>query len=289
MPELPEVETIARQLAEEVRDDRVRRIRVLDARLSGFPVGRAAGRRILDVYRYGKQVAVSLEGDRIILIHLRMTGRLLVRRDLARPLGAFLHAVSTAEQHVRATFELDRCELLFADTRRFGTLELHDAGRLPVIGLDPTSGELTGPKLAELLSGSRQPLKEWLLRQDRLVGIGNIYASEILHRAKLHPGRHAGSLSRGEVVRLHECIRAVLDDAIRFGGTTFSDYRQSDGTQGGFGARLRTYERAGEPCFDCGGMIERQVTAGRSTYFCPACQPLGRKRPPGREKVRRAR
>ncbi len=268
MPELPEVETVARQLAPLVRGQEVRGFQRLDDRLAFDGESSLAGRTIDDVFRVGKQVVLSLTrgASRIWLcIHLRMTGRLVVAAG----------GTAVRSRHLRALFELDGGRLEFHDPRRFGTFRvvrrLADA-RGP--GLEPLSDRFTAPTLADLLGASRQPLKSWLLRQDRVVGLGNIYASEILHAARLHPLRAAGDLSPAEVRRLHRATRRVLRAAIACCGTTFSDFQDARGVSGGFQEFLQVYGRGDQACRRCSGTVERTVVGGRATFACARCQPL---------------
>jgi formamidopyrimidine-DNA glycosylase len=173
----------------------------------------------------------------------------------------------------RARFTLDGGELLFADTRRFGTFDWY---RRPEearpAGIDPLSAELTASRLGEMLAGSAQNIKSWLLRQDRLVGLGNIYASEILHHAGLSPFRQACSLSPPEARQLRSSMRFILDRAIRNCGTTFSDFQDVRGREGAYQHLLAVYDRASEACRRCGGTIVRTVQQQRGTYHCPRCQ-----------------
>jgi len=268
MPELPEVETVARQLDPLVAGRRIARLVIRDRKLGHADRGRVAGTRILAVRRSGKQVVFDLARGRrrtpelFLVVHLRMTGRLLwVGDDEPSPPRA------------RAELVLDRGRVAFVDTRRFGTLRLFDdAGELAPHGVEPLSDELTAGRLAALLGRSGQPIKPWLLRQDRLVGVGNIYAAEILFAARVDPRRAAGSLSRAEVRGLHRAIRSVLRRAIECCGTTFSDFQDARGRSGGFARLLAVYGREDEPCRRCGGSIARIVQQQRSTFFCPGCQ-----------------
>ena len=268
MPELPEVETVARQLAPLVRGRTIREFRRLDDRLAFAGESELAGRTIHDVSRVGKQVVFSLTrgaSTRWLCVHLRMTGRLVVVPGDG----------AGEDRHLRARFQLDGARLEFHDPRRFGTFRLVRAladARGP--GLEPLSSRCTTRALADLLGCSRQPLKSWLLRQDRLVGLGNIYASEILHAARLHPLRAAGELTPAEVRRLHRATRRVLRAAIAACGTTFSDFQDARGVSGGFQAFLQVYGRGGEPCQRCGGTVERTVLGGRATFACARCQPI---------------
>ncbi len=262
MPELPEVETVSRQLAPLLVTRVVRSITILDPRLREAARDDLAGRPIRSVERLGKQVVIALGGANPLwlAVHLRMTGRL-----------QWLDAPPAARQHLRAIVALDRGVLVFVDPRRFGTLTWLDAPRALETGIDPTREAFTPECLAGLLRGSRQELKTWLLRQDRIVGLGNIYASEILDRARLHPSRPAGTLRAGEVLRLHAATCTVLAAAIENCGTTFSDFQDAHGVTGNYQQFLRVYGREGEPCARCGGSIRRTVQGQRSTYHCPRC------------------
>ena len=274
MPELPEVETIARQLAPALQGRMVRGLTVLDPRLSLPPARAVVGRQVGAVGRLGKQVVLRLDagpgqgprlGPRWFVVHLRMTGRLLWQPD---PVPASL-------PHTRARLRLEGGALLFVDPRRFGTLALLDS-LVPAQprGLDPLAPEHSVERLAALLAGAgaRQPIKAWLMRQDRLVGLGNIYASEVLFRARLDPRREAGRLRSGEIARLHAALVAVLRAAIAHCGTTFSDFQDAHGVTGSYQHFLQVYQREGLPCPRCAAPVRRLVQQQRSTFFCPRCQ-----------------
>jgi formamidopyrimidine-DNA glycosylase len=269
VPELPEVETVARQLAPLLRGCVLRRIEVLDPLLRAARRNLPCGRVVRNVTREGKQVAILLRahGSRRIvhrlLCHLRMTGRLLwlPRGDASRD-----------TRHLRARLVFDRGRLLFIDPRRFGTLRVLRGACAAGSGVDPTTRAFTPPALARLLAGSRQELKPWLLRQDRLVGLGNIYASEILFAARLDPRRRAGTLGPAETRRLWRATRRVLARAIACRGTTFSDFGDAGGRPGGFQRRLAVYGREHEACRRCGRPVRRIVQQGRSTFCCTSCQ-----------------
>jgi len=264
MPELPEVETIARQLAAAIAGRRILALEILDPRLGRLPAwARPAGARVRRVFRLGKQVVLELDRQLWLAVHLRMTGRLIWSEGRRR--------VST--QHLRARLRLTGGSLLLYDPRRFGTLTVcRDLDEIRPRGEDPLAESFSAARLAGLLRGSRQPLKLWLLRQDRLVGIGNIYASEILFQAGLDPRRPTSSLGRREVERLHRATRAVLRRAIEHSGTTFSDYRDAQGQTGSYQSCLAVYGREGEPCRKCGGVVQRLLQQQRSTFFCRGCQ-----------------
>ncbi len=273
MPELPEVETVAAQLNSLLQGKKLKEFLVQDPKLS--LAERRKPRRplkVVAVRRIGKEVAIEFDSA-VLVVHLRMTGRLIWNTKTSRTIGKFVHGVSASEKHTRAELLFSGGKLSFVDPRRFGTLGWFPSiGSVPIKGIDPMGKGLTISALMSLMDRSSQPIKPWLLRQDRLVGIGNIYASEILFRAKIHPQRKVKSITEVEGKLLVTTIRKVLQEAITSGGTTFSDYRQSDGSTGGYQNRLRVYERSGKRCLRCSNQIERMVQAGRSTYLCKACQ-----------------
>lgn len=269
MPELPEVETVARQLAPLVEGRRLLRLEPHDARLalSLDTLARMEGRRVDAVRRIGKQVGLRLESAGglpacWILVHLRMTGRLVY----FPPGPAPGHAPPS-----RARFHLDRGRVEFFDARRFGTITLA-CDPPPEPGLDPVGPRFTTRRLAELAAGSRTPIKVWLLRQDRLAGIGNIYASEACHGAGIDPRRPAGSLTAEELSRLRRALRKTLARAIDSGGTSFRDFLNVQGELGRYARSLTVYGREGDPCRRCRTPIERIVQQQRATFFCPHCQ-----------------
>ncbi len=273
MPELPEVETVVRGLAPVLEGRKIHKLEVFDNKLAVRPRQLPRGRIITRVFRHGKEIVIdlSLKAKRNrplwLCVHLRMTGRLIWNPPPYAP----------PERHLRARVSLDHGNLLFIDTRRFGTMRVLDSlENAFAAGLDPFSPEFTAAKLADLLHGSTQEIKPWLLRQDRLVGLGNIYASEILFAAKISPARPGGSLNRTEMRRLHGHTRRVLQRAIKYCGTTFSDFQDSRGQSGGFRRLLKVYGREDAPCRRCGQPIEKLVQQGRSTFFCPVCQPADR-------------
>ena len=269
MPELPEVETVARSLIDLVLGQKLIAARILDRERLSISQKRLLGRRISDVFRLGKSLLFELnraDGAPLWLgVHLRMTGRILwcPKND----------AVDLS--HVRAVFQLEKGQLAFQDIRRFGTLRIYDdlASAKPS-GLDPTSSAFSAGALIFLLTkGSKtQEIKPWLIRQDRLSGLGNIYASEILHWAEVAPSREIGSLKSEEIRRLYQAICDVLSAAISACGTTFSDFQNALGTVGSYQRYLRVYKREGEPCPKCGAAIVRIVQKQRSTFFCQRCQ-----------------
>jgi len=272
VPELPEVETIRRQLAPRLEARRLERLEVLDPRWCepaepGALEDAASGRRIDRVWRRGKYLVLELEGDVHLVMHLRMTGNLLLSRDGAdRP-------------HLRARLGLDSGEsVLFVDVRRFGTgvvllgSEARDAYFDERLGVEPLSPGFTTDALRALARGRRAPVKAFLLTQERLAGVGNIYADEALFRARIHPLRPVGTLKRPQIEALREAVVESLEAGIDAKGATIDDFRNADGAEGRFQDEFLVYGRADEPCVRCGSPIRKLRAAGRGTYVCERCQ-----------------
>jgi formamidopyrimidine-DNA glycosylase len=277
MPELPEVETIRAQLAPLVEGRTLAVLEIADPRwcLPLAPeavVEAVAGRRVERLGRRGKYLTWELEDDVHLLMHLRMTGTLLYDPPAGTPYG-------------RVRFGLDDGhELRFCDPRRFGTGELalgtgaRDAFFAARLGLEPLSDELDGAALRALARGRRAPVKAFLLDQRRIAGVGNIYADEALFRARIHPLRPAGTLTRAQCDALAEAVRAALAAGLAAGGATIDDFRHADGVMGSFQDEFLVHRRRGEPCPVCGGEVVKFVVAGRGTYACESCQPRPRRR-----------
>ncbi len=289
MPELPEVETIVRRLARRlpgrtvIRAD-VRRPNVV--RGSPRKLERALeGATIASVSRRGKFLVFRLEDGRVWWSHLRMTGQWRVerpRRGSARRAGGARAARDApADPYARAVFDLDDgSRLTYVDVRTLGEMEVLTARgwarREAAMGVEPLSPAFTPDLLDDLLDHSGRQVKEFLLDQAKIAGIGNIYASEALWRARISPRRRARNVGPVRAMALHAAIVGVLQDAIRKAGTTLGetsqDYVDSDGVPGGFAEFLAVYDREGEPCRRCGTPIRRIVQGQRSTYYCPTCQ-----------------
>jgi formamidopyrimidine-DNA glycosylase len=274
MPELPEVETIRRHLAPHVDGRTLHRLEIHDARWSlplAPPELSAAveGRTIERLGRRGKYLLWELEDEAYLLLHLRMTGTLLLN-PAERPL------------HTRVTFDLGEGELLFVDPRRFGTGELAlgdealDAFFAARLGVEPFDEAFTGEHLYALASSSRAPIKAMLLDQKRIAGVGNIYADEALFRARIHPWRRADRITRKQAAALRDAIVETLQLGIDSKGATIDDYRDPDGVSGSFQDRFLIHLREGEPCVRCGRPVRKLRAAGRGTYVCERCQPRPR-------------
>lgn len=276
MPELPEAETIARDLRRRIAGRRiagvdVRHRDVLAPGLSPATLDAGLrGRALTEVGRRGKNVVLHFgasDDARILVVNLGMTGRLVA--SAARRAGELGHIA------VRFRFE-DGEALLFDDVRRFGRLDLYDAAgwgaRRAELGLEPLDDAFTAARLHALTRASRTPIRNLLLDQRKVAGVGNIYANEALYRAGIRPRRAARSLTRAEAARLCDALRAVLRDAIRARGTTLRDYRDGGGEAGGFEPLLEAYGRNGAACPRCGATIKRVVVTNRSAFYCPGCQ-----------------
>jgi formamidopyrimidine-DNA glycosylase len=288
VPELPEVETIRRQLEPVVVGRTIDAARVLDERWTRPERPRALeaevkGRRIEDVRRRGKYLIVDLEGDRHLVMHLRMTGNLLMA-GAERFGGPRLYESEPDARFLRAVIELDDgSELWFTDARRFGHGVVLSGDELGPyldarLGVEPLGGELTGETLAHLAAGRTAPLKSFLLDQRRVAGVGNIYADEALWRAELHPLSPAGSMRAEHCEALVEGIVEALEAGLANGGSSIDDYRDARGERGSMQDEFLVHTREGRECFRCGGEIRRVVVGGRSTYFCPDCQVRLRRR-----------
>lgn len=268
MPELPEVETVRRSLLP-IIGRRIEAVEVYEARLrrvlSADFAHRLTGSVIEAIERRGKYLVFRLAGGSAVLAHLGMSGALLLQS---------LDVPRQTHDHVRLRLA-GGVQLTFNDPRRFGLLRvgrIEDFEELCNVGPDPLDGSFGIDTLAALTHGRKKPVKNLLMDQRALGGIGNIYANEILFRARIRPGRQARRLTRAELARLLEATRAVLSSAIRLGGSSISDYRDGTGKPGYFQLRLRVYDRAGKPCRRCGTGVRRTVHAGRSSFYCPMCQ-----------------
>ncbi len=275
MPELPEVETIRRQLAPLVEGRTLTRLQILDPRWSRplAPEELAAalvGRRVERLGRRGKYLLWSFAGDVHLAQHQRMTGAVLADAEPEPP-------------HTRVRLRLGggrrrAVELSIVDPRRFGTAELllgsdaveeFFAARL---GLEPFDERFTAAHVRSLTHGRSTPIKALLLDQRKVAGVGNIYADEALYRARIHPLRPAGSLSAHQRGDLREAVIAALSAGIDARGATIDDFRHVDGVRGSFQDQFLVHRRAGEPCEVCGGTIVKLLVAGRGTYVCETCQ-----------------
>jgi formamidopyrimidine-DNA glycosylase len=262
MPELPEVETVVRSIARlvgrRIVSAEFRAARILRGGDPERMAARLAGRRIAAIRRYGKFILVTLSGGGYLLLHLGMTGRLLLG-------GA-------PGKHTHAVFTLDGGVLQFDDSRQFGAIEVHEDFPARVARLGPEPLEIAAPDFARALRRRRTRVKALLLDQTFVRGVGNIYADEALFRAGIHPMAITARLRQDRALRLHQALAEVLTEAIAAGGSSISDYVDAGGRRGLFQVSHRVYQRTGQACVNCGAAVRRVVVAQRSSHFCPRCQ-----------------
>lgn len=275
MPELPEVELVARALDRIIKERRIVAAELLRARLApDSPPEKfsslLSGTGIEEVGRRGKHILIKLDNGRVLIVHLRMTGRFL-----------YLPVEAPLPKHTHAVFYLDNEQrLIFTDQRHFGMMkivpstELYQAKELRSLAPEPFSHEFTPEYLHTALSRSRRTLKETLLDQKRVLGLGNIYAAEVMFTARINPFTVAAELTKRRVPRLHRAILDILSESLSHGSTMNVDPENIDGSYygGSYEGHWRVYDREGEPCPTCKARIRRISHAGRSTFFCPRCQ-----------------
>ncbi|MFO7807630.1 MAG: bifunctional DNA-formamidopyrimidine glycosylase/DNA-(apurinic or apyrimidinic site) lyase [Candidatus Moraniibacteriota bacterium] len=290
MPELPEVETIVRDLKQKIRNCEVVDFwtdwpKSIKINLEDFKKG-IAGRKINEVKRKAKNIIVSFDDGQKMLIHLKMTGHLLLKKKDCKKTGYFNDRVNQYIHHIwylkspncPSNFEYDYT-LEFSDMRKFGKIKLLNKEEkdkdLEALGIEPLSKEFNLDKFKNLVSRKKKSnIKTFLLDQNIIAGIGNIYACEILFKAGIDPGRNTGSLKEKELEKLHHSIQEILQKAIKYRGTSDSDYRDTAGAPGGFQKILKVYNKEGEKCPNekCQSKIERTKIGQRGTYWCPGCQ-----------------
>ncbi|HEV7746905.1 MAG TPA: bifunctional DNA-formamidopyrimidine glycosylase/DNA-(apurinic or apyrimidinic site) lyase [Pyrinomonadaceae bacterium] len=274
MPELPEVEHVVRGLRRSVLGSTIVAAELNLPRLVSSPSAATFKRKLRNaridaINRRGKYILFELNSSDVLLVHLRMTGKFLCI-DNHEPLPAYAHVVFYLDDDRR---------LVFSDMRQFGRLRLLSAGKLPALpqietlAPEPFTDGFSLEYFRETLSKSRRSLKQLLLDQTKILGLGNIYASEALFLARISPLKSADTLLKTRAVKLHQAIRDILDEAIAAGSTLRIDLTDRDSSYIGTSERFwRVYERAGEPCVNCSTKIRRVVQGGRSTYYCPKCQ-----------------
>jgi formamidopyrimidine-DNA glycosylase len=274
MPELPEVEHVVRALHRAVVGRRILAVELRLPRLLVQPSPSSFKRKlrgsgITGVTRRGKYILIALDNDHLLLVHLRMTGK-FVSVGLDDPLPPYPHVIFHLDNHRR---------LVFSDMRQFGRMRLlsskalKELAQIQALAPEPLLDEFTTEYFFATLRKSRRSLKQLLLDQTKILGLGNIYASEALFLARISPFKSADTLSRKRGLLLYEAIRKVLHEAIEAGSTLKIDLNDRNGNYFGSDERFwRVYEREGEPCVNCGTKIRRAVQGGRSTYFCPRCQ-----------------
>ncbi len=273
MPELPEVETTINDLKPHLTGLRIKSVEVLAPKTIETPSAAefAAGlkdRTIIRLSRRGKHLLFTLDDHRVLIIHLRMTGSLLIKKASEAP-----------DKFVRVIIRFaDGTLLHFRDVRRFGRMWLveDEAAVVGKLGVEPFSPEFTPAFLKGLLKGRQTPIKSLLLNQTLIAGIGNMYADEALHHARLHPLLPAGGLNKAEISALHEAILHVLSKGIKNKGASTDTYFRPSGSKGSAHLEFQVAHRKGQPC-SCGCVIERITVQQRGTFFCPHCQPLSKR------------
>ncbi len=282
MPELPEVETVRRGLLPAMDGQRIAQAHVnrpdLRWPLPENMAERLTGATVTNLGRRSKYILADLDTGETLIIHLGMSGRILISGD---PLGQFHHDHPAPEKHDHVVFDMaNGARVTFNDARRFGAMDLARTNALDAhwllrdLGPEPLSNGFHEEYLAARLAGRRTPMKSALLDQKIIAGLGNIYVCEALHRAGISPRRKAANLSSARIARLVPIVREVIAEAIEAGGSSLRDYRQTDGELGYFQHTFRAYDREGHVCPtpDCDGTIARTVQSGRSTFYCPQCQ-----------------
>jgi formamidopyrimidine-DNA glycosylase len=262
LPELPEVETVVRSIrplvGRRITTAEFRNLRILRGGDPDHMAARLAGRRISGVKRYGKFIVASLDDGAYLMIHLGMTGKLL----LGGPPGKHTHAILT----------FDRGVLLYDDSRQFGCIEFHEDFPKRVARLGPEPLEVSYEDFADALARRKTSVKALLLNQTFLRGLGNIYADEALFRAGIHPQAMTSRIRKERARKLYQAIVKVLGEAIEAGGSSISDYVDAEGRKGFFQFSHKVYGRTGEACTTCGTPIKRVIVTQRSSHFCPKCQ-----------------
>ncbi|MDM8164965.1 bifunctional DNA-formamidopyrimidine glycosylase/DNA-(apurinic or apyrimidinic site) lyase [Roseovarius sp.] len=282
MPELPEVETVRRGLLPAMEGAVIARAEVNRPDLRWpFPdrmAERLSGQRVLNLRRRSKYILADLSSDETLLIHLGMSGRILISGD---PLGQFVHDHPAPEKHDHVVFHMENgARITFNDPRRFGAMDLiatpiaDQHPLLQKLGPEPLGNAFNEGHLVAALKGRNTPIKAALLDQRIVAGLGNIYVCEALYRARISPKRRAGAISAARVAGLVPVIREVLNDAIAAGGSSLRDYRRADGELGYFQHSFDVYDREGQPCRTpgCEGHVRRIVQSGRSSFYCAQCQ-----------------
>ncbi len=282
MPELPEVETVRRGLAPVMEGARIARAQVNRPDLRWpFPdrmAERLTGARIERLRRRSKYILADLDSGETLLVHLGMTGRMLVSGDVQ---GRFVHDHPAPERHDHVVFDMeDGARVTFNDPRRFGAMDMMPTASadthplLAALGPEPLGNGFHEAQLIAALKGRTMPIKSALLDQKIVAGLGNIYVCEALYRAGLHPQRRVNRIADKRIAALVPIVRQVLNEAIAAGGSSLRDFRQADGELGYFQHSFDVYGREGEPCRtpDCVKTVHRVVQSGRSSFFCPACQ-----------------
>lgn len=282
MPELPEVETIRRTLQKPIVGKKIKDVEIRKSKIFQGEKKEVIGKKIEGIERKGKVLVIKLSGGKNLVVHFKLTGQMVwVARGgetvtLGHPIpfaGAQLPAKTT---HV--IFTIDGGRLFYNDLRQFGWIKVVNSDRLSVIsdqlGIEPLTPEFTPEKLEEILTKSSRPIKLVLMDQGKIAGVGNIYANDALFEAGIIPTRSANTLNKDMVMKLHHAIEKVLEQGLKYGGSSARDeaYIKPTGEPGSYQEHFQVYQRQGEKCLRCGSTIKRVNLGGRGTFFCPKCQ-----------------
>ena len=282
MPELPEVETIKRSLQKAVVGKTIRNVEVRKPKIFQGEKKEVIGKKIEGIERRGKVLIIRLSGGINLMVHFKLTGQMVwvpkggETVTLGHPIpfaGAQLPAKTT---HV--IFNIDGGKLFYNDLRQFGWIKIRDEKgverEVGTLGVEPLTEEFTPEKLGEILSKTSKPIKLVLMDQGKIAGVGNIYANDALFEAGIMPTRSANALNQSMVKKLHQAIEKVLEQGLKYGGSSARDeaYIKPTGEPGSYQEHFRVYQREGEKCPKCGGAIKRTQISGRGTFYCPKCQ-----------------
>lgn len=277
MPELPEVQTVVNDL-QRITGDTITGFhtdwkRAISTISPAVLEKKIKGKKIISVRRLSKFIVLDLSSKESLLLHLRMTGKLLLNAQVS-----MINDQKNANKHLHHKFFLKNNKILeFHDIRKFGTIKLVPTSEVALenfnLGVEPLSHDFNASTLSSLLTRrGNKPIKNLLLDQTLIAGIGNIYASEILFDSKIAPSKKAGDLNVKEIKCLHKSIKKILKKAIKMRGTSVSDYRDGNGKKGSFQKVLRVYKKHGQKCVRCGTIIAKSIIGQRSTFYCPRCQ-----------------
>lgn len=282
MPELPEVETIRTGLQKKIRDKQIKDVTIKVSKIIQMPssedfITKIRGKTIREVARRGKYIIIYLDSEYKLVVHLGMTGLLIYPYDSNKITE---RKINPKHNHLIFIFT-DNTQLIFNDVRRFGKIylvsDLDEIESIYKLGAEPLDDHFTEEVFIQILNKKKNSkVKSFLMKQEFIVGLGNIYTNEVLYRANIHPLRQISSLTREEIKKLYLEIKSVLGEAVKFGGSTVADeaYRDTDGEKGKYARKLQVYARKGEPCIKCGNNIEIIKIEGRSTFICPQCQKI---------------
>ncbi|MGB6371699.1 MAG: DNA-formamidopyrimidine glycosylase [Atribacterota bacterium] len=281
MPELPEVETIRRGLQKQIKNKQIKDIVINVDKIVKKPslrefITKIKDKKIKEIDRRGKYIIIHLDSRNKLIVHLGMTGLLIYPYDnkIAEK------EINPKHNHLVFTFT-DNTQLVFNDVRRFGKVYLisniNEIETLSKLGVEPLEDYFTEEVFTQILNKKKNgKIKSFLMKQEFIVGLGNIYANEVLYRSNIHPLRPVSSLNKKEIENLYQQIKLVLGEAVKLRGSTVADeaYRDTDGKKGKFAKKLQVYARKGEPCIKCGHSIEVVRIEGRSSFICPQCQKI---------------